>query len=122
MGWLADVILVVHCAFVLFVTGGLLCIWIGAAARWRWVRNFRFRIAHLVAICGVALEALLGITCPLTEWEDALRGVPATTGFVAKWLHRLLYYSFPEWAFTAAYASCAVLVAATWLWVRPARR
>ncbi len=121
MHWLADLILIVHFAFVLFVTGGLLLIWIGALAGWRWVRNFGFRIAHLAAISFVALEALLGMVCPLTAWEDALRGAPSETNFIARWLHRLLYYSFPDWVFTTAYLLFALAVAATWRYVRPQR-
>lgn len=118
----ADLILIVHFAFVMFVTGGLLFIWIGAAAGWHWVRNFRFRVAHLAAIGFVALESLLGIACPLTTWEDALRGASADTSFIARWLHRLLFYNFPEWMFTTAYVAFALLVAATWHRVRPHRR
>ena len=41
MTWLADLILIAHFAFVLFVVGGLALIWIGAVAGWRWVRNAR---------------------------------------------------------------------------------
>ena len=122
MRWLADLILTIHFTFVLFVTGGLLLIWLGAAAGWHWVRNFRFRVAHLAAISFVALEALFGMACPLTAWEDALRGAPTETSFVARLLHRLLFYSFPEWLFTSAYVLFALLVAATWRWVRPRRR
>jgi hypothetical protein len=122
MRWLADLILVVHFAFVLFVSGGLLLIWIGAAAGWRWVRNFGFRVAHLAAISFVALEGPLGMECPLTEWEDALRGAPAATSFIARWLHGLLFYSFPEWIFTTTYVVFALLVAATWWRVRPRRQ
>ena len=122
MRWLADLILFVHFAFVLFVTGGLCLIWIGAACGWRWVRKYAFRITHLAAISLVALEALLGMACPLTVWEDALRGRPDDTSFIARWLHRLLFYSFPEWMFTTVYVVFALLVAATWRWVRPARR
>lgn len=117
----ADLILIVHVAFVLFVTGGLLLIWIGAVAGWRWVRHPGFRIAHLAAISFVALEGLCGMVCPLTAWEDALRGRTAEKSFIARWLHRLLFYSFPEWMFTTAYVVFALLVAATWYWVRPRR-
>ena len=118
---LADLILLIHCAFVVFVTGGLLLIWIGVACRWRWVRDFWFRIAHLAAISFVALEALFGMACPLTVWEDALRGNTGETSFIARWLHRALYYSFPEWVFTVAYLLFALIVAATWYFVRPRR-
>jgi hypothetical protein len=116
---LADAILVLHFAFVLFVVGGLGMIWIGAAAGWRWVRNLWFRVAHLAAIAYVAGEALLGIWCPLTVWEDALRGRHEEKSFVARWIHRVLFYDLPEAVFTAAYVLFAIAVAGTWYFVRP---
>ena len=121
MSWLADLILIVHFAFVLFVVGGLATIWIGAVTGWHWVRNFWFRIAHLAAIFLVAAEALLGVVCPLTAWEDALRGRTVETSFIARWIHRVLFHDFPEWAFTTAYVVFALVVALT-LWLIPTRR
>lgn len=118
---LADVVLIVHFAFVLFVGGGFAAIWIGAAARWRWVRNFWFRVAHLAAIAFVAVESLAGVWCPLTVWEDALRGTRGDMSFIARWVRAFLFWDFPEWAFTVAYCSFAVAVVATWWWVRPER-
>jgi hypothetical protein len=119
---LADFILIVHFAFVLFVVGGLALIWIGAACEWRCVRNFWFRIAHLAAVVFVAGESVAGIWCPLTIWEDALRGAHAEKSFVARWVHSILFYDFPEWVFTAAYIAFALVVAATWRWVAPESR
>jgi polyferredoxin len=117
----ADLILVVHFAFVSLVVGGLAATWIGAALHWRWVRNLWFRVAHLAAICFVAGEALLGVMCPLTVWEDALRGRGAQTAFIARWVHRVMFYDLPEWVFTAAYVLFAAAVAAT-LWLVPPER
>jgi polyferredoxin len=117
----ADIILVVHFAFVLFVLGGLALIWIGYVAGWQWVRNLWFRALHLAAIVFVAGEALLGVMCPLTVWEDALRGATHDKGFVARWVHRLMFYSAPEWVFTALYVAFALVVAATLWWVPPRR-
>jgi hypothetical protein len=118
---LADLILVTHFLFVLFVVGGLPAIWLGAARGWRWVRNLWFRAGHLAAIVLVTAESLAGIWCPLTVWEDALRGDRNDMSFVARIVHRLLYYSFPEWVFTALYSAFAVAVAATF-WLIPPRR
>lgn len=118
---LADLIVIVHFLFVAFVVGGLAVIWIGAAAGWYWVRNFWFRVAHLAAIVFVASEAILGIWCPLTLWEARLRGVEAEKSFIAQWIHRILFYDFPEWVFTIVYVLFALVVAASWWLVRPAR-
>ena len=118
---LADLVLTVHFAFVLFVVGGLALIWIGAAAGWRWVRNFWFRIAHLAAITFVAAEALAGVWCPLTVWEDALRGRHEDKGFIARWIHYVMFYDLPGWVFTVAYCTFALAVVATWWWIRPER-
>lgn len=119
---LADVVLIVHFAFALFVVGGLALTWVGAAAGWRWVRSFWFRITHLGAIAIVAGEALAGIWCPLTLWEAQLRGVHADKSFVAHWIHRVMFYDLPEGVFTAAYVLFALLVLASWWLVRPIRQ
>jgi hypothetical protein len=119
MSWLADLVLLVHFGFVLFVVGGLPLIWIGAGAGWGWVRNFWFRSVHLAAIVLVAGEGILGVWCPLTTWEDALRGAHGEKSFIARWIHRAMFYDFPEWIFTVAYVSFALIVAATWWCIRP---
>lgn len=48
--FLADLVLLLHFAFVLFIVGGAALIWTGAGLGWRWVRNFWFRTAHLAAM------------------------------------------------------------------------
>lgn len=118
----ADLILIVHFAFVLFVVGGLVMIWIGHVAGWPWVRNFKFRVAHLAAIVFVAGEALAGVMCPLTIWEDALRGVATDKSFIARWVHAVMFYSAPPWVFTLLYVAFALAVAATFWWIPPRRK
>ena len=119
---LADLVLIVHFLFVAFVVGGLALIWTGAAFGWQWVKNFWFRVAHIAAIVFVAGEALLGVWCPLTIWEDALRGAHGERSFIARWIHRVLFYAFPEWVFTTAYVVFALAVAATFWLAPPAKR
>lgn len=122
---IADALLVVHVLFVAFVIGGLLLTIAGGLLGWRWVRNRRFRIAHLFAIAFVVIQAWLGRICPLTVWEMALRdkaGDATYSGsFVAHWLDRMLYYEAPGWLFTAAYSAFGLLVLASWFAVRPRR-
>jgi hypothetical protein len=122
MTLLADAVLVVHAAFVTFVVGGLLAIWIGAWRGWAWVRHFGFRVAHLCAIVFVAVEALIGVACPLTLLEDHLRDRQSQSGFIARALQRMLYWDLPAWAFTVAYLAFAVAVALTIVWITPRRR
>lgn len=123
MALLADAVLIVHFLFVLFVVGGLLAIWTGAALGWPWVRNLRFRVAHLAAILCVAAESLVGMACPLTVWEDFLRKTGSGgTSFMQRWVGRLLYYNLPEWVFTLAYVLFALAVLATFFIVRPRAR
>lgn len=42
MTWLANTILVLHALIVLFIVGGLIAIWIGAALGRSWVETARF--------------------------------------------------------------------------------
>jgi hypothetical protein len=118
---LADAILVVHAAFVVFVVGGLAATWLGIALGWPYARNPWFRGLHLAAIAFVVLEAILGIVCPLTAWEDALRGERTDAGFIQRWVHAWLFWRAPAWVFTTAYVAFGALVAATW-WRWPPRR
>lgn len=68
---LADLVLLVHLAFIAFVlAGGLL------AMRWRWAP-----ILHLpAALWGVFIE-LSGGPCPLTPIENALRNAADASGY-----------------------------------------
>ena len=118
---LADAILVLHAAFVLFVVGGLAAIWIGIALERRFAYNPWFRGAHLGAIAFVVVESLLGFMCPLTIWEDALRGNTGGPGFIQRWIHAWLFWDVPGWVFTPVYAAFLLLVAWTW-WRHPPRR
>jgi len=120
---LADLIVVFHASYVSFVVLGLLAILVGAVLRWRWVRNFWFRIAHLAAIGVVVLESLAGIPCPLTVWESQLRraaGQTAYTGdFIGYWVHQLIFYRAEPWVFTMLYVLFGLAVLAAFVLAPP---
>jgi len=118
---LADTIVVVHLLIMLFVVTGVPLVFLGAARHWAWVRSWRWRLLHLIAIAVIAAESIFGIACPLTVWEDKLRGEQTSTGFIERWIDRILFYDAPTWVFTAAYVSFAVLVVITWVAVPPAK-
>ena len=119
----ADTILVIHFAFVAFVVLGLILVFVGKLLSWSWVRNRRFRIAHLAAIGFVVLQSWFSVICPLTLWEMELRdkagGVTYPGSFVAHWLETLLYYRAPDWVFVLLYTLFGALVVGSWFWVRP---
>jgi polyferredoxin len=123
---LADAVLALHVAVVLFVIGGLAAVVMGNLRGWRWVNAMGFRLAHLVAIAVVAAQAWLGLVCPLTSlemWLRARAGGPVYGGsFVQHWLQSLLYFNAPGWVFTLAYTAFGALVALTWLRFPPKRR
>lgn len=110
---LADLVLLLHAAFVAFVVAGFALVWIGYWRGWRWIGNRALRSLHLAAITFVALESLLGMVCPLTQWEAALRGTAPQRSFVARAVHAVLFYDFPEWVFTVLYVAFAAVTVAT---------
>ena len=120
----ADLLLLIHLIFVLFVVFGQVLILLGKPLRWRWVRNPWFRILHLIAIGVVVVQSWIGIICPLTNWEMTFReraGDAVYSGsFIAHWLNKILYYRAPSWVFTVCYTVFGVIVVASWFWVRPA--
>ncbi len=118
----ADALVAVHFGIVAFIVGGLVLTWVGAALGWRGIRNPWFRYLHVAAILFVAAEALIGMACPLTLWEDALRGGAPAESFVGRWLRRLLFYEAPDWLFTAAYCAWAAATLLTLALVPPRRR
>jgi hypothetical protein len=81
----ADLVVLLHLAFILFATlGGLL------ALRWRWIPW-----VHLPAVAWGAFIEISGGICPLTPMENALRAAAgeATYGgdFVERYLVPLIY-------------------------------
>jgi hypothetical protein len=121
--FLADLIVVIHLAYVALVAGGMLLILVGAWAGWQWVRNFWFRAVHFLMIAVVAAESLLGIVCPLTDWEARLREAGGEEGaagsFVGRMVHAVMFYDFPEWVFAVAYCLFGLAVLATLVLVPP---
>ena len=121
---LADVVLSLHVAIVVFVIGGLVLIVAGNLRGWRWVNLLWFRLAHLAAIAVVVAEAWLGFVCPLTSLEMWLRAKAQRTtytgSFIEHWLQRILYFQVSSWVFTLAYTLFALVVVAVW-WYFPPR-
>ncbi|MBW2001933.1 MAG: DUF2784 domain-containing protein [Deltaproteobacteria bacterium] len=122
----ADIIAIIHLGYVSFVVLGFILIVVGIILRWKWIRNLPFRITHLLAIIGVACEALLGVNCPLTVLEFRLRYASnlseGKVSFIGTIVDSLLYYNAPGWLFTIIYAGFAIVVVITFIIAPPKRK
>jgi len=123
---LADIIAFIHLGYVIYVILGFILIVLGIILRWKWIRSLSFRITHLLAIVGVACEALLGINCPLTVLEFKLRYAPCLSGkkvsFIGNIIDSILFYNAPGWLFTIIYTAFAIVVVITFIIAPPTRR
>ena len=121
----ADALLLLHVLFVAFVVFGLVLVFVGKALAWSWVRNPWFRLTHLIAIGVVVVQSWLGVICPFTTIEMALRSQAGDTGyagsFISHWLETILYYQAPPWVFVGGYTTFGMVAAASYFWVRPRR-
>ena len=120
---LADILVVLHLAYVLFAILGEAVILVGWPLGWAWIRNRVFRSIHLVCVVVVPLEALSDILCPFTTWELQLRREAGQTvedlSFVGRLARDLLFFEAPAWVFTTCYVVFGILVIATIFLVPP---
>ena len=112
-----------HVGYAAFVIGGLLVVPLGSWLDWRWVRARRFRLTHMLCTAIVAVEALIGVVCPLTSFEHALLVASGAVGyersFVGQLLYQLLYYDAPVWVFTLAYTILTLIVVVLYHYLPP---
>lgn len=121
----ADLVVIAHAAFLLAVVTLQLAIVVGWFARWGWVRNFWFRLLHIVGVHLVAAQAVLGLDCPLTTWEWELRYEDAEALALASPMARVaskivfVLHGCPPWVFIVVYSAFALAVLLTWAFVPP---
>jgi hypothetical protein len=116
---LVYLVLGVHLAIIAFNVAGLVLIPLGAWRRWQWVRGFWWRLAHLVILAIVAVQALAGRASVLTLWQAALQGDGAPQPLIAGWINRLIYWPLPIWFFAALYVVVWIYVLVLWWRVPP---
>jgi hypothetical protein len=121
---LADLTVIFHLFYVVFVVGGQLAIFVGLVLNRAFIRNPAFRIFHLFAVGIVAVEASIGLFCPLTLWEYDLRQSAGQTvdrdiSFIGRFARYVVFYDLPAWVFTLLYISFGLLVVVTFVLVPP---
>src|SRR2546423_1674926 len=119
----ADLIVVIHLAYVGYIVGGVGLILIGLWRRWRWIRNPWCRLTHLIAILIVVIELVLKTYCPLTIWEMSLRSLAHQPVNGAAFMDRLmavvLFAAVPPWITTRLYFVFALIIASAFLFAPP---
>lgn len=105
---LADVVLVVHFGYLVYLV-------LGGFVAWRWPRAFW---PHLVAVVwGVAVVAF-SIACPLTGWENALRSAAGEATYAGSFIDRYIGgVVYPQDQLEQARWLVVVCVAVSWLGV-----
>jgi hypothetical protein len=102
---LAELVMLLHFGFLAYVA-------LGGFLAWRWPAAI---VPHAAATVWGALNATVGIPCPLTAWEDTARrrageqGLPR--GFIDTYLTGVVY---PEEHLLTAQLLVAALVAVSW--------
>jgi len=84
---LADFVLILHLFFIVFVLlGGLLLVWR------RWIL-----LLHFPAVIWAVVLEFLGLICPLTPWENALRKAGGDAGYSGGFIeHYLIPLIYPS--------------------------
>jgi hypothetical protein len=104
--WLAEVVVVVHFAFVVYVA-------LGGFLTWRWPRTFVLHAASVVYALGIVV---IGWDCPLTTLENHFRRVGGEAdyqqGFVDRYLKDVI---FPHQLTSSLRVLVAVLVVVSWI-------
>ena len=123
----ADLIVFFHMLYVIFAVGGEAVILLGALLRWRWIRNIVFRIVHIAAGLIVSIESMADFLCPITEWEHQLRRLAGQTveediTFIGRLIRLIVFYDFPDWAFSVMYIGFGIMVVLTFVLIPPKRR
>jgi hypothetical protein len=119
---LAQLVLALHLVVIAFNIAGLVVIPLGARLDWDWVRIRGWRALHVASWVVVAVQAVLGRACFLTDWQDGLQGAGGEPPMIMRWVNSVIYWPLPMWVFTAMYVALFAYVLALWWWVRPRRR
>ena len=110
----ADFVLIIHFCIVFFLVFGFLALPIGFFNNYSWTRNTKLRVTHILLMGFITLEAILGVTCPLTIIESTLRQIEYDQSFVAYWIEKIIYWDLPPYFFVILYSFCFVLSLVFW--------
>lgn len=117
--FLADLLMLAHALYSIFVFFGLALILAGMILGWKWTRRRWFRVLHLSATMFVVARVWIGVACPFSAAEDGLRR--NTTGYCFlgspfhETLHRLAFRGNEPRRFAWSATFFGALVAGTFV-------
>ena len=111
----ADTILILHFLVIIFIISLYFLIPYGYSKNWKFVKNYKIRLTHLMLIFFITLETFLGIICPLTILENDLRGQSYSETFISFWISKLIYWDLPTTFFIVFYTIFLILAIILWL-------
>jgi hypothetical protein len=118
---IADMLMLIHFAFIAFVILAQCLIMFGYHRQWRWATNRTMRGIHLACVLYVVVQTWAGQWCPLTVLENRYRAAAGQetyrSSFIQDGVGRLIYYDAPLWVFSVVYTSFGILVLAYWILV-----
>ena len=115
----ANIVLFIHFLLAFFLAANLFLIPLGNYLKWQWVSGLLFRQIHLGLMGFVSIEAILGMTCPLTTLEAELRGTTNQEWFLGFWVDKILYWNLPATFFLVLYLVCFSWAVILWFIVPP---
>ena len=113
MDALANVVVVVHLAYFVFVVWGFVNILIGAFRHWPWIYNPWFRMIHLLAVLLIPAEDVFHFSCLLNTAENVLRPTPVEqvpSSGVGYALNQLLHHTIPGRVLDGMYWTLGVVL------------
>jgi hypothetical protein len=122
---LSHLVLAIHFVIITFNVVGLIVIPLGGLFGWSFVRERLWRILHIASWGVVALQAVAGRACFLTDWQFELAGGEGNPDpLIARIVNAAIYWPLPLWVFTIMYAAIfAIVLALFWIIpIRPASR
>jgi hypothetical protein len=123
---LADVVLAIHLAVMAFNVFGLIVIPLGAVRGWEFVRIYWWRALHVGILAIVALQALAGRACFLTDWHAMLVRAAgrneSSTPLIERFVERIIFWPVAPWVFVVLYLVVCVYTLLLWRVVPPRRQ
>ena len=121
----ADLLVILHLAWVLFMLGGVAATALGLFRR-TLLAVLGWRTLHLAGMAFAGLLSISGKLCPLTSLEYALRrgggeAAAAEDGFIITWANRLIFPELDSTTLSVITMAAGMFVLGVYVWLPPGK-